>query len=144
MTDAVGDPGALLARDGETRRIFLRNLRVMADIGIHDFEKKAPQALLINVDLWLRPSSVPLDDDIANTLDYDFLRKGIAALVASRRFNLQETLVHAILDLCLAREEVVLARVSSAKPNVYPDCEAVGYESIRTRSGSGIVGTNGQ
>jgi dihydroneopterin aldolase len=144
MAEMIRDPGDLLARHGETHRIFLRNLRVMADIGIHDFEKKAPQALLINVDLWLRRSSVPLNDDIANTLDYDFLRKAIAELVASRRFNLQETLVHAILDLCLAREEVVLARVSSEKPNVYPDCEAVGYESIRTRQASGAGGTNGR
>lgn len=144
MTDVIRDSGELLARQGETHRIFLRNLRVMADIGIHDFEKQAPQALLINVDLYLRPSSVPLNDDIANTLDYDFLRKGITELVASRRFNLQETLVHAILDLCLAREEVVLARVSSEKPNVYPDCEAVGYECTRVRSVSASFGTNRQ
>jgi dihydroneopterin aldolase len=133
MTDAIGLPADLLARDGQTRRIFLRNHRVMADIGIHDFEKQAPQPLLINVELYLRPPSSPLGDDIANTLDYDFLRQGIAALVTRRRFNLQETLVHAILDLCLSREEVLLARVSSEKPDVYPDCEAVGYEATRVR-----------
>ena len=144
MTDGTRGIDELLARHGEAHRIFLRNLRVMADIGIHDFEKKAPQALLINVDLYLRPSVVPLNDDISNTLDYDFLRTGIMKLVASRRFNLQETLVHAIIDLCLSREEVVLARVSSEKPNVYLDCEAVGYECTRMRSVSGAVGTNRQ
>ncbi len=123
----------LLARHGETRRVFLRNYRVMANIGIHDFEKQGPQALLINVELYLQPPQAALDDDIANTLDYDFLRQGIASLVASRRFNLQETLVHAILDLCLSRDAVVLARVSSEKPDVYPDCDAVGYEATRIR-----------
>lgn len=123
----------LLARHGETRRVFLRNHRVMANIGIHDFEKQGPQALLINVELYLQPPQAALNDDIANTLDYDFLRQGIASLVASRRFNLQETLVHAILDLCLSRDAVVLARVSSEKPDVYPDCDAVGYEATRMR-----------
>jgi len=122
-----------LARHGETRRIFLRNCRVMANIGIHDFEKQGPQALLINVELYVRPPAAALNDDVANTLDYDFLRRGIADLVAARHFNLQETLVHAILDLCLSREEVLLARVSSEKPDVYPDCEAVGYEAARAR-----------
>ncbi|HEX2887400.1 dihydroneopterin aldolase [Vineibacter terrae] len=123
----------LLARHGETRRVFLRNYRVMANIGIHDFERQGPQALLINVELYLQPPQATLNDDIANTLDYDFLRQGIASLVASRHFNLQETLVHAILDLCLSRDAVVLARVSSEKPDVYPDCDAVGYEATRMR-----------
>ncbi|HJQ58564.1 MAG TPA: dihydroneopterin aldolase [Vineibacter sp.] len=134
MTGRAASPADLLARDGETRRIFLRNHRVMVDIGIHDFEKGAPQPLLINIEVYLRPPAAALDDNIANTLDYDFLREGIARLIAGRRFNLQETLVHAILDFCLSREEVLLARVSSEKPDVYPDCEAVGYEATQVRS----------
>jgi dihydroneopterin aldolase len=105
----------------------------MANIGIHAHEKRGPQALVINVDLYLAPPAGDLADDIANTLDYDFLRDGIAKLVGARHFNLQETLVHAILDLCLLRPEVVLARVASEKPDVYPDCEAVGYEATRAR-----------
>jgi dihydroneopterin aldolase len=123
----------LLRRDGETRRIFLRDLRVMADIGIHDFEKTAPQPLLINIDLWVRAPKGELADDIANVLDYDFVRDGVVALVKSRRFNLQETLVHAILDLCLTRPQVQVARVSSAKTDVYPDVAAAGYEATRVR-----------
>jgi len=123
----------LLRRDGETRRIFLRDLRVMADIGIHDFEKPAPQPLLINVDLWVQVPHAALADDIANVLDYDSVRVGVVTLVKSRRFNLQETLVHAILDLCLTRPQVLMARVSSAKTDVYPDCAAAGYEATRVR-----------
>ncbi|MBX3500646.1 MAG: dihydroneopterin aldolase [Alphaproteobacteria bacterium] len=123
----------LLRRDGETRRIFLRDLKVMADIGIHDFEKAARQKLLINIDLWVEVHKGDLGDDIANVLDYDFVRKGVVALVASRRFNLQETLVHAILDLCLTRPQVLVARVSSAKTDVYPDVAAAGYEATRVR-----------
>jgi dihydroneopterin aldolase len=133
MTGDVCSARDLLARHGETRRVFLRNYRVQASIGIHDFEKQAPQTLLISVDLYLEPPLAPLNDDIANTLDYDFLREGISRLVAGRHFNLQETLVHAILDLCLSHAEVALARVSSEKPDVYPDCEAVGYEATRAR-----------
>lgn len=128
--DIVSD---LLRRDGETRRIFLRDLRVMADIGIHDFEKTAPQPLLINIDLWVQVPKGDLADDIANVLDYDFIRDGVVTLVKSRRFNLQETLVHAILDLCLTRSQVLVARVSSAKTDVYPDVAAAGYEATRIR-----------
>lgn len=123
----------VLRRDGETRRIFLRGLSVMADIGIHDFEKAAPQPLLINVDLWVKIPDADPGDDIANVLDYDFVRDGVVGLVKGRRFNLQETLVHAILDLCLTRPQVLMARVSSAKTDVYADCAEAGYEATRRR-----------
>jgi dihydroneopterin aldolase len=129
----VSSPADPPARKGETRRIFLRNYRVMADIGIHAFELNRTQPLLINVDLHLGPLVASLEDDIANTLDYDFIRDGISRLIAARRYNLQETLVHAILELCMSRSEVLLARVSSEKTDVYPDCEAVGYEATWVR-----------
>ena len=54
------------------------------------------------------------------------------ALAGSRHFNLQETLVDAILDLCLAQPGVIEARVSTEKPDVYKDCR-VGYEAVRRK-----------
>jgi dihydroneopterin aldolase len=117
------------------RRLFLRDLKVMASIGFHAFELEKPQAVLINVDLWLAPPTVAFGDDVANVLDYDAIHDGIRKLATSRHFNLQETLVDAILDLCLAYQEVVEARVSSEKPDVYKDCR-VGYEAVRRRTSS--------
>jgi len=117
-----------------SRRIFLRDLRLQVSIGIHDFERSARQAVAVNVDLWLAPPTRAIGDDIANVVDYDFLHAGIVELAASRHFNLQETLCEAILDLCLSRSEVVEARVSTEKPDVYPDCR-VGYEAVRRRPG---------
>ena len=66
-------------------------------------------------------------------LNYDVIHDGIVALAGSRHFNLQETLVEAILDLCLAQPQVAEARVSTEKPDVYGDCR-VGYEAVRRRS----------
>jgi dihydroneopterin aldolase len=73
------------------------------------------------------------DDDIGQVLDYDFLRSGIARLVAARHYNLQETLCQEILQMCLANPQVTAARVSTEKPDVYPDCEGVGYEIFHQR-----------
>jgi dihydroneopterin aldolase len=120
------------ATAGETRRIFLRNYSVEASIGIHAHEKAARQRLLVNVELFVAP--VPVTDDaIDQVLDYDFLRDGIARLVAARHYNLQETLCQDILALCLDRPEVLSARVSTEKPDVYPDCQGVGYEIFRQK-----------
>ncbi|MEO8560373.1 MAG: dihydroneopterin aldolase [Rhodospirillales bacterium] len=116
----------------ETRRIFLRNFSVEASIGIHPAEKQARQRLLINVDLSLRPQQVT-GDDIGQVLDYDFLRTGIAKLIAAKHYNLQETLCQDIVDLCLASSQAIAARVSTEKPDVYADCDGVGYEIYREK-----------
>ena len=113
-------------------RIFIRDFRLQVSIGIHDFEKTAPQTVVVNADLLLAPADRAHKDKIGNVLNYDTVHDGIVALAKGRHFNLQETLVEAILDLCLAQPGVVEARVSTEKPDVYKDCR-VGYEASRRR-----------
>jgi 7,8-dihydroneopterin aldolase/epimerase/oxygenase len=115
------------------RRLFIRDFRLQVSIGIHDFEKKAPQTVVVNVDLALAEPEQAHNDRIANVLNYDTVHDGIVTLAKSRHFNLQETLVEAILELCLAQPGVIEARVSTEKPDVYKDCR-VGYEATRRRS----------
>jgi dihydroneopterin aldolase len=123
------------------RRIFIRDLRLQVSIGIHDFEKDGPQTVVVNVDLQLDSAeaahgdTVAHSDQIANVLNYDIVHDGIVALAKSRHFNLQETLVGAIMDLCLEQPGVIEARVSTEKPDVYKDCR-VGYEAVRRRTAS--------
>lgn len=114
------------------RRIFIRDFRLPVSIGIHDFEKDGPQTVVVNVELLLEPAGKAHNDRIANVLNYDLVHDGIVALAKSKHFNLQETLVEAILDLCLAQPGVIEARVSTEKPDVYKDCR-VGYEAVRRR-----------
>jgi dihydroneopterin aldolase len=59
--------------------------------------------------------------------------EGIIAIAASRHFELQETLVQEIMALCLGVPGAIAARVSSEKPDVYPDCRGVGYALFRMR-----------
>jgi dihydroneopterin aldolase len=117
---------------GADHRIFIRDFRLQVSIGIHDFEKEGRQTVVVNVDLLLAPGDKPHGDRIANVLNYDTVHDGIVALAGSRHFNLQETLVEAILDFCLSQPGVVEARVSTEKPDVYKDCR-VGYEAVRRR-----------
>jgi dihydroneopterin aldolase len=114
------------------RRIFIRDFRLKVSIGIHDFEKDGPQTVVVNVDLLLGAEDKAHNDRIGNVLNYDVVHDGIAQLAGSRHFNLQEALVDAILDLCLAQPGVIEARVSTEKPDVYKDCR-VGYEAVRRR-----------
>ena len=111
-----------------TRKIVLEDYSIPVDIGFHDFEVGNPQRLLITVEIWLDEKAFASSDDVADAWNYDFIRVEIAALAASRRFNLQETFVRSIYDLVAARAGVTALRISSRKPDVYPDCAGVGVD----------------
>ncbi len=111
------------------RRLFLRNYELPVRIGVHDFEKGAPQRIVFNVELWVPlAASTPTNDRIDEVVDYDFIRDVIAARVAQGHVELQETLCDDLLRAMLAHPGVAAARVSTEKPDVYPDCDAVGCE----------------
>jgi dihydroneopterin aldolase len=113
----------------DCRRLFLRNYTVNINIGVHEFEKRGEQRVLINVDLYIPlRNSTPLADDLSEVVDYDFIRRTIAERVARGHVHLQETLCDDVLALMLEHPLVKAARVSTEKPDVYPDCEAVGVE----------------
>ena len=112
----------------QTRRILLRDFAVPVDIGFHDFEVGCPQRVFVTVEVWLDEAAFAATDDVAVAWDYDFLRTEILAMVAGRRYNLQETLAREIYMLVAARAGVKGLRISISKPDVYPDCAAVGVE----------------
>ena len=113
----------------DCRRLFLRDSEVWINIGVHDFEKKGEQRVKINVDLYVPlAESTPTQDKLAEVLDYDFIRRSIAERVSRGHIHLQETLADDVLRLMLAHPHVRAARVATEKPDVYPDCDAVGCE----------------
>jgi len=108
--------------------ILLDSLEVETDIGFHDFEIGQPQRLLVTVQIWLGDLDVPPGDDPAGALDYDYLRNEVKALASARRYNLQETLAHAIFQRFAALAGVKALRVATSKPDIYPDAKQVGVE----------------
>ncbi len=120
----------------DCRRLFLHNYEVWINIGVHDFEKKGEQRVLINVDLFVPlAQSTPSADKLDEVVDYDFIRRSIAERVARGHIHLQETLVDDVLKTMLAHPRVRAARVSTEKPDVYPDCDAVGVEVFGMNEG---------
>ncbi|MEO6113061.1 MAG: dihydroneopterin aldolase [Sphingomicrobium sp.] len=109
-------------------RILLESLEVMADIGFHDFEVGVPQRLLITVELWLDHHDAPADDDPAAAWNYDMLRNEVIRIAQAGRYNLQETMVHALFERMAAARGIAALRIKSVKPDVYGDAAGVGVE----------------
>jgi len=70
-------------RLADCRRLFLRGYELPVRIGVHDFERGAPQRMRFHVDLWVPLShSTPRADAITEVVDYDFVRLRIRERVA--------------------------------------------------------------
>lgn len=118
------------------RKLFLRRHEVWVNIGIHDFEKTAPQRIWIDVELYVPyADSTPQQDRLSEVVDYDFVRAVVAERIQQGPIGLQETLCDDLVQRLLAHPNIQAVRLSTSKPDVYPDCEAVGVEVFRWRPG---------
>ena len=118
-------PAAIKVRQ---QRILIDSIEVMADIGFHEFEVGVPQRLLVSVEVWIDPPVPPADDDPSRAWDYDVVVQAVRSLATARRYNLQETLVHEIFARIASLHGIAALKVSSTKPDVYPDASGVGVE----------------
>lgn len=112
----------------KTHKIVLEDYAFTVDIGFHDFEVGNPQRLLVTIEVWIEERAFAPTDAVADAWNYDLLRTGIEKLVEGRRFNLQETIAREIYEMVAARRAVTALRVSTRKPDIYPDCVGVGVE----------------
>ncbi len=112
------------------RRVFIRNLELAAEIGIHGHEHGKTQPVRLNVDLMVEDNPV-LEDKLDYVVDYGDITKRIRSLVASGHVNLAETLAERIAALCLEDPRVKKARVMVEKREALRGAESAGVEITR-------------
>ena len=115
------------------RHVFVRDLDMMALIGIYDHEKRDPQRIIVNIDLSVMEGEGPQDDDISHVVSYEIVVKKVEAIIAEGHTNLVETLCEKIAAACLRDKRVAAARVRVEKPDIIPNARSVGVEIERQR-----------
>jgi 7,8-dihydroneopterin aldolase/epimerase/oxygenase len=114
------------------RHVFVRDLVLDANIGVHQHEKTGPQRIRVNVDLAVWEKDVDgIGDRLSNVVCYEQVVSGIRALVEKGHVNLVETLAEQIAALCLGDGRVRVARVRVEKLDVFADATSVGVEIER-------------
>jgi 7,8-dihydroneopterin aldolase/epimerase/oxygenase len=116
------------------RHVFVRDLTMLALIGIHDAEKIKPQRIVVNIDLSVQEGDGgPLPDDISHVVSYEIIVRKCEAIVAEGHVNLVETLAEKFAEACLKDKRVAAARVRIEKPDIIPNARSVGVEIERQR-----------
>jgi dihydroneopterin aldolase len=114
------------------RHVFIRNLDLLAHIGVHGHEQGKPQPVRINVDLAVEDAAV-LADRLDVVVDYEAITNRVRALVATGHINLAETLAERIATVCFEDPRVRVARVRVEKLHALSGAESAGVEIERYR-----------
>jgi dihydroneopterin aldolase len=116
---------------GKPYRIFVRDLEMIASVGVHEFEKVRPQRIRVSIDLMVGPRAPDATDTVHTVLSYENIVKAVRAIVAASHFHLIETLAEKIAAECLTHYTVSSVKVKLEKPDIFPDAATVGIEIER-------------
>ena len=114
-------------------KIRVRQLKVDAVIGIHDWEKAIKQPVLIDLDLSFDSSQAAKTDDIKDALDYFAVRQRVTLMVSSSRFELVETLANKVAEMLLQDFPCQKVKLALYKPDAIANAQAVGIKISRSR-----------
>jgi dihydroneopterin aldolase len=132
MTKSNVHPLRIASAANSIRHVFIRNLEVLAHIGIHGHERGMLQPVRINVDLAVEEAAV-LDDRLDSVVDYEAITVKIRTIVASGHINLAETFAERIAQASFEDVRVKIACVRVEKLHAVPGAESAGVEIERTR-----------
>ena len=83
--------------------IFLRDLRIETTIGVHEWERRIRQTVVLDLEVATDAARAAASDRIEDALDYEALAARVTEFVSGSQFRLVETLADRVA--ALVREE---------------------------------------
>lgn len=114
--------------------LFLRELRVEAVIGVHDWERRIRQALVFDLELATDVPKAAASDDLADALDYADITERVVRFVQAGEFKLLESLAEGVAALLLEQFPVQWLRLSVGKLHALPNTRLAGIVIERERA----------
>ena len=112
-------------------RIYIEGLEVFALIGVYDWERLAPQRLLVDVTLFYDLAKAAKSDNVADTLNYAEVASCIEAVAAASQFELIEALAHAMVEAIFAQFGLAKICLKLSKPDILAKALNVAVEITR-------------
>lgn len=110
--------------------VFVRGLRLDAEIGLYAHERGRRQPVVIDVELALDPRPTR---HLRDTFNYEAVVKAARAIAEGGHVELVETFAHRLAAACLEHGGVRRAVVRVAKPEALPDADGAGAEVTLAR-----------
>ncbi len=131
MTKAVIETLKIADAAAGLRHVFVRDLVLECNIGVHQHEKGRVQRVRINLDLGVWEGDAAHQDRLENVVCYEDIVKKVRGITADGHVNLAETLAERIAAICLQDPQCRSVRVRVEKLDVFDDAGSVGVEIER-------------
>jgi FolB domain-containing protein len=119
--------------DSELDQIHIHDLLLRCVLGIRDWERRKPQNVNLNIDLYTDLLKAGVSDRIEDTVDYVTIKEKVIHAVESSSYYLMEALAQRIAEICLENEKVAKVRVRLEKPGALRFARTVSVEVVRNR-----------
>jgi len=107
----------------KTDTLIITALNVATQIGVHAWEQRIKQTLLIDI---IIPSNFSAcEDDLAKTTDYAALCQTVTQFVESRSFQLIETVANTVSQLIQDEFKISELTVKVSKPHAVKNAGAI-------------------
>lgn len=136
MSDFTQADDEAPTRGRPARRVFVRDLELMARVGIFEVEKRYVQRIVVSVDLAVVDDYDGTSDRLEDVVDYGRIVAAIRTIVDGEHFHLIETLAERIASASLEDRRILSIRVTIEKPDILPGCRSVGIAIERHGGGS--------
>lgn len=113
--------------------IYLRELKIYAQIGHFEWEQRIKQPVIFNIELTTDVSLAAKSSNLAETIDYVIVAKCVEDFVTSKAFHLLETLVEEVAALILQEFRVSSVRIGVCKFAILPNAKEAGIIIERCR-----------
>tara|TARA_B100000579_G_scaffold410377_1_gene400234 strand:+ start:386 stop:787 length:402 start_codon:yes stop_codon:yes gene_type:complete len=113
--DAIAN---LLASYNGVTTLFLEDIVRDVDIGVHDFEIGNPQKIRFDIYVIMSEVQKPLNDNLNEVLNYEYLITSLQNVLSLGRFSLLETLANRLLEEISIPTSVKAASVVITKLDV--------------------------
>lgn len=120
------------------RHVFLRDMVLLASIGVYPHESTARQRIRVNLDLGVTDDAVMAGlaegaDELGRVVDYEKLAVLVRSIVSAGHVRLVETLAERIAAACFGDDRVRSVRIRVEKLDIFSDAASAGVEIERRR-----------
>ncbi|MBI5940932.1 MAG: dihydroneopterin aldolase [Caulobacterales bacterium] len=112
--------------------MFVRGLKIEAEVGVYAHERGMTQPLIVDVELDVTTVHA---ERLSQTVNYEIIAAAARELAAEGHIELVEMFAERLADRCLVDPRVTRARVRVEKPlALAPEAQAAGVEITAVRA----------
>jgi FolB domain-containing protein len=115
-------------------KVIIKNLLARGIIGVHDWERKRAQNILINITIFTDTRRAAETDNLEDCVNYSTMSKKILAHAETVNRLTVEALANDLARLCLEEKGVEKVIVRVEKPGAVRFADSVGVEIERSKN----------